>query len=711
MSVAALSRVPLARFAQLSDVRTTHLLGGIVVLSFLGRLFASWSRATPTFFPDEYLYAELARSIADGGSPLVRGVASGFPSLLHPLVTSPFWLIDDVETAFRAVQALDAGLMSLAALPAFAIARQLSLSRNLSLAVAASALLVPDLLLSGWLVAEPLAYPLVLSSVWATVRALEHPSISNQSLLLVLLGLTTLSRFQLAVVPLAVLATLVLVGARERCLIRTMREQWLVVSVGVGAVILGAVLLAAGKLGTYSGAVHVGVDPIGVAVWAAPTALLVAYAAGWLIVPGALMGLWVGIARPRAHAEGVTSILTVVLALGLLAQAGFVSDTITQDLHERYVFYLSPLLFAHFGVWLARKAPGRRVYAAVAIGLGLAALVVPLSRYSAADGKTDSAFLRALGGLEDALGNVGAASALVAGASIIGCVLALLAYRAGTRGLRALLVGGRLVGATSSALAASFDHGNALRVEREFAGSSPAWIDSLDVREAPLLWAKNGRAAVAHETLFWNRSVNRVVLLPGAKPFDNYATTAGSIDEDGRLLDGDEPLSGWVLVDGYASSLSFVDGVPLGDVEGLTLYRFDTTPRLSTAFEGRYFDGWLHPIGQLSVWPSGQDAHVSGRVALTVEAPADGPDRTLTLSTPELTATQQPATDLRVTIPAGEERTITIDACTVAGPWHLDYAATPVNGDTERTVTVRASALGYEPTPLAERTSCESASS
>ena len=196
MSTAINSRAPRARLFDFSDVGTAQLLGGIIVLSFLGRLAAGWVRATPNFFPDEYLYAELGRSIAEGSGPLVRDAFSVFPSLLHPLLTSPFWLIDDVETAFRAIQAFDAALMSLAALPAFAIARQLDLPRAWALLVAGSALLVPDLLLSSWLVAEPLAYPLVLASVWACARAIRRPSALNQLALLSLLGLTTLARFR-----------------------------------------------------------------------------------------------------------------------------------------------------------------------------------------------------------------------------------------------------------------------------------------------------------------------------------------------------------------------------------------------------------------------------------------------------------------------------------------------------------------------------------
>ena len=46
----------------------------LVGASTVFRTVAGWMRATPTYLPDEYMYAELARSIATNGRPLIRGV-------------------------------------------------------------------------------------------------------------------------------------------------------------------------------------------------------------------------------------------------------------------------------------------------------------------------------------------------------------------------------------------------------------------------------------------------------------------------------------------------------------------------------------------------------------------------------------------------------------------------------------------------------------
>ena len=120
------------------------LLAALVSLNVVVRTALGWLRETPIYLGDEYLYAELGRSIAETGRPLVRGAASDFPALLQPIVTAPAWLFGDVGTSYHLVQGMGALAMSLAAIPAFWIARRLGLSKGIALAVAALALALPD---------------------------------------------------------------------------------------------------------------------------------------------------------------------------------------------------------------------------------------------------------------------------------------------------------------------------------------------------------------------------------------------------------------------------------------------------------------------------------------------------------------------------------------------------------------------------------------
>ena len=142
--------------------RAAYALAAVVAASFVVRTALAWLRSVPALFPDEYIYSSIGRSIAESGRPLIRGGSANFPALLQPIVTAPAWLIGDVDTAFRVVQAIGALAMSLAAVPVFLIARRLGLSTRVSLALAVFTVLVPDLLYASFISAEALAYPLVL---------------------------------------------------------------------------------------------------------------------------------------------------------------------------------------------------------------------------------------------------------------------------------------------------------------------------------------------------------------------------------------------------------------------------------------------------------------------------------------------------------------------------------------------------------------------
>src|SRR5581483_8463820 len=201
-------------------------VAAIVGLSFVVRTGLAWLRATPALFPDEYIYASVGRSFAESGQPSIRGASAHFPALLQPILTAPAWLIDDVGVAFRAVQAIGALAMSLAAIPAFLIARRLGVSARISVVLA-----------------EPVAYPLLLVCVYAAMRALAEPTRRSQRLFVAAAALATLTRVQFAILPVVFALATVVVGARERQLRETLRRQRLPLGVfGVAAV----AMLAAG---------------------------------------------------------------------------------------------------------------------------------------------------------------------------------------------------------------------------------------------------------------------------------------------------------------------------------------------------------------------------------------------------------------------------------------------------------------------------------
>ena len=79
----------------------------------------------PFVFVDEAIYTELARSLADTGGYAVRELPVSGYSLLYPALIAPAYLLfDSLVDAYTAAKVTNAIVMSLAAVPAYLLARR-----------------------------------------------------------------------------------------------------------------------------------------------------------------------------------------------------------------------------------------------------------------------------------------------------------------------------------------------------------------------------------------------------------------------------------------------------------------------------------------------------------------------------------------------------------------------------------------------------------
>ena len=361
-------------------------LVAIVGASFLVRTVVGWLRATPVFFPDEYIYSALGRSLAESGRPLIRGGSAHFPGLLQPLVTAPVWLLGDVAVSYRVVQTVGALAMSLAAVPVYLLAGRLGLSTRVALALAALTALVPDLVYASYISSEAIAYPLVLGAVYAATRALARPTRMAQLAFVGLAVLATLARVQLAVLPLVFAVAVVAVGARERRTRAALREHRLPLGLfalmAVAAVGSGPARLA----GIYRPLLDFHADPIGVAHWAALDAMTLAYAAGWIIVPGALIGLWLACSRPCSRERLAFGVVASLLSVALLLEAGFLQASLPAGEQDPGTIRLLRRALARPRLRPLCGAgwPLRVGHLAIAAALLVVSVSVPLSSYAVA---------------------------------------------------------------------------------------------------------------------------------------------------------------------------------------------------------------------------------------------------------------------------------------------------------------------------------------
>ena len=574
-------------------------LAGIVAASFGGRLLAAVGRVVPYYLPDEYIYPSLARGFADYGRPMIRGVGVHFPALIEPLVTAPVWLVtDDPQTAWRLTQGIHALVFSLAAVPAYLLARRVGLARPLALATAALAVAVPDGVYAGSMLADPVAYPLVLGALCAGVYVISDPTRRAQLAFVVLAALAVLARVQYAVVPVAVL--LGALAADRFHLLSAVRRLWLsVVLLAAPPAALFAVFGQERLLGVYAHARHA-LHPVAILQWVARDAMLLAYSCGWVIVPGALVGLTYALVRGRSRAELGFAVTTIVLAGALLLEASQIADTDSQRFQERYLFMLVPLLAIAFGLYVQRGLPQAVPVALVAAGLLLIAARIPLSGYAAAHNKDDSPTLWAVLRLESFVttGNGALTVALVAAA--LSGLAALVGARTLRGGAAVALLAAVAACCALSAGAASFDTRTS-HLLRHSLPSDLRWVDHARLGSVDLVAPPGARKEQSWEQLFWNHSVERLLLL-GSPPIDQFAAGRVRVAHDGRMLVGGRVERRPLLVQTYASTVELTGVKRVRRELIFDLYRPIGTPRLRLLAAGRYADRWLTPRGAITIW-------------------------------------------------------------------------------------------------------------
>src|SRR6478752_2416969 len=98
-------------------------LAAIVVISAAIRIALGRHVIAPWIMVDELIYSELAKSFAATGHFQIRGVASNGYGFVYPALIAPAWKVfGPMPTVYAAAKAINAVVMSLAAVPAYFLA-------------------------------------------------------------------------------------------------------------------------------------------------------------------------------------------------------------------------------------------------------------------------------------------------------------------------------------------------------------------------------------------------------------------------------------------------------------------------------------------------------------------------------------------------------------------------------------------------------------
>ena len=368
-----------------------------------------------------------------------------------------------------------------------------------------------------------------------------------------------------------------------------------------------------------------------VARWAGSTAALFPFAAGWLVAPGAALGLGYFADAPACSAPSAPSASSCRRSTMLvLLQVGVIAAAQSHRPLERYAIYLAPLAFLLFFAYVERGAPRRRLYAGLALSIGLLAWLVPFPSLADYRFSFDSPTLSSFGMLAAWIGNANAATVFAA-VPLAGSVLvALVPLR---RRVPALLAAGAVGLLLVSGIATyAGDHSMTRRAAAAWSASPSDWVDQGGLGRADYLALPGGSPHFGWMLEAWNRDVDRTIRL-GIKdtPTDVFPASRATVAPDGVLLvDGRPAGAGLLVVNDFGTQIDLEGTVVARPRPGLTELRVPAAPHVRWIATGLYGDGWSSGNLSYRVWP--QRVGADGVYEVGLALPNGYATRTVTLT-------------------------------------------------------------------------------
>ncbi len=580
-------------------------LAAIVFASFAFRAWLARGMVGPFIMVDELIYSELAKNLAAGAGLLVRDVPTRGYGLVYPITIAPAYAVfERVPDAYAALKTINSLVMSLAAIPAYLLARRV-VRPDLALAAAVLAVAVPSMAYTGTVMSENAFYPSFLLAALALVVMLERPTPARQLLFVAIVGFAVLVRPQaIVLVPTALTAPLLL-GLLAGEGLRHVRHLAPLYGLAIGGgSLLALVQLARGSslnalLGAYAVVGEGRYD-------AGKAAHFLLYHVAELdlylgVIPVAAVLVLCAAARRLDRPLQVMLAATVSLVGWFSVVVAVFASRFSDRIQERNLFVVAPLLVICLLAWVERGASRPRLPTTVAAAsAALLVLAIPFERFVNTSAQSDTLMLLPWYSVQDWTGldwipelalllalAFALAFAFVPARFAALLPVVLLGYWAvtfkpvwfGPHGVRQAAAGALFTG---------------------IRGVPRDWIDAAvpSGAEVGVLW-RTGSADrfTVNQNEFFNRRVGTIYAINGATPGgEGFGEIAVAVGRDGvvRRPDGSPVRERYVLADPAAE----VTGHLLARDAGLgtTLWRVDGPLRLaSTTITGVYADTWSGP--------------------------------------------------------------------------------------------------------------------
>jgi Dolichyl-phosphate-mannose-protein mannosyltransferase len=590
-------------------------LGGVLLIAVAVRIWLSREIATPWIMIDELLYSEMAKSFASSGQFLVRDAPTSLNNVVYPALISPAWFANSMGTTYAVAKAINVVVMTATAIPLYLWARRL-VAPVFALLTVVLTLLMPSFVYTGTLMTENAFLPAFILAAFLFALALERPTVVRQLAAFAAILLAVAIRYQglvlLLVLPVAILIKLMFELRAERrnapwrFAWDELRRYWLSAALLLSGVLLYvAVQVARGNtlrsgLGSYQ-VVTGGYDFGQVRHWVLLHFAELGLSVGMLPASAFLLMLGLAFTRGGTRSEAERAFLAVTTAAVplIVVEVAVFASRFSLRIEDRYMFFLAPLLFLTFALWIDRGLPRPPVLTAVAavvpaallLALPLASLLnvsilsdtfglIPLLRLSA----------KVSGGIPEVR------HLLLAGGIAAAILFALWPRDAFPRIVFPTAVAAFL--ALSSVPVVNTLHSYSLGLKAT-AGSlgSPSWIDGRLGRDGDASFLIGTTSDTWPETLglwqneFWNRSVKSVYNLSTPEPAGGPEGAVQVSPTSGVIVSKatGQPVRARYVV----SNLSFgLDGRLIGARPPFALYRTKGSLRVAETRSGVYADGW-----------------------------------------------------------------------------------------------------------------------
>ncbi len=221
-------------------------LFAVWLISSAVRFLLAWLNSqNPSVMPDEALYLQLSSSIFYEGNITFHAQPLHYSYFLYPLVLSPLHFLPQGINLFRAIQALNALMMSLAVFPAYSLGKDIGKSKKAGCIIALIAIIAPDFVMINHIMNESIVYPMILLCFALIYKLLCRPAsqYGKAVLLGILLALLYYIKPGYVALAAAVIIIFTMQGCKKDALPYRIRQAvWITISFAA-VFVLGEVIL------------------------------------------------------------------------------------------------------------------------------------------------------------------------------------------------------------------------------------------------------------------------------------------------------------------------------------------------------------------------------------------------------------------------------------------------------------------------------------